>query len=367
MENGEWKRGRADVSKRGVLFFHFPIYILYLGLSGCLGPHPAPQWVYFPPPPDPPRVVHLVSFNSLHEVVPPRESWVSLFRGMAAGPRVGTPMGLAWRGETLYICDTSVNYVHAWNLASGTSRSIGANGELKKPVAVAVDEHGTMFVADTVRGEVIAFDPAGGEIKRYQPPHPTEYRPAAVAVSGDTLYVADMTSHAIDAYSIQTGQLIRSIGEHGSSTNRAFYPSGLAVDAAGQVFVSFMMNARVQVFNSDGRLTRTFASPGNRYGSLGTPKDIAVGPDGVSFVADAQCGCIHLFDPEGRVLLVIGGHRDEPGGTPLPNGMAIATLLPEKLLDLVPVGFKVHYYVWVSNTTGQQRLALFAVGTTEPL
>ena len=57
-------------------------------------------------------------------------------------------MGLAWRGETLYICDTSVDYVHAWNLASGTARRIGANGELKKPVAVAVDEHGTVFVAD---------------------------------------------------------------------------------------------------------------------------------------------------------------------------------------------------------------------------
>ena len=99
---------------------------------------------------------------------------------------------------------------------------------------------------------------------------------------------------------------------------------------------------------------------------MGTPKDIAVGPDGISFVADAQFGCVHLFDPEGRVLLVIGGPRDEPGGTPLPNGMAIATLLPEKLLDLVPVGFKARYYVWVSNTTGQKRLALFAVGTTEP-
>ncbi len=275
-------------------------------------------------------------------------------------------MGLAWRGETLYICDTNVNYVHAWNLASSATRRIGAGGELKKPVAVAVDEHGRVFVADTVRGEVIAFDPSGSEIRRFQPPHATEYRPVAVAVSGSALSVADMTSHSIDVYSIPTGRVIRSIGERGSSSSSDSYPSGVSLDAAGQVYVSFMMNARVQVFDTDGRLARTIGMPGNRYGSLGTPKDIAVGPDGVSFVADAQFGCIHLFDPDGRVLLVIGGPRDEPGGTPLPNGMAIATLLPEKLLDLVPVGFKARYYVWVSNTTGQKRLALFAVGTTEP-
>lgn len=367
MKNGEWKRRRAHVPNCRVLFFfHFPFYILLLGLSACVGPRPASQCVYFPAPPDPPRVVHLVSFNSLHELVPPRESWVGLFRGAAAGPLVGTPMRLAWRGETLYICDTNVNYVHAWNLASGTARRIGADGELKKPVAVAVDELGTVFVADTIRGEVVAFEHSGSEIRRFRPPKATAYRPVAVAVAGGALYVADMANHSVDVYSTQTGRWLRSVGGRGSSTGKTYYPSGISIDAAGQTYVADMMNARVQVFDRSGQFTRTFGSPGKRYGSLGTPKDVAVGPDGVSFVADAQFGCIHLFDPDGRVLMVIGGPRDEPGGTPLPNGMAIATLLPETLLNLVPDGFKARYYVWVSNTTGQKRLALFAVGTAEP-
>ena len=188
-----------------------------------------------------------------------------------------------------------------------------------------------------------------GEIRRFQPPKSTSYRPVAVAVVDGSLYVADMANHAVDVYSTQTGRMLRSVGGRGSSTARTYYPSGLSVDAAGQTYVADMMNARVQVFDADGRFTRTFGTPGNRYGSLGTPKDIAVGPDGVSFVADAQFGCIHLFDPHGRVLMVIGGPRNEPGGTPLPNGMAIATLLPEKLLDLVPDGFKACYYVCWSS------------------
>ena len=367
MENEEGKRRGAHVSNCGVRFFHFPFYILLLGLSSCLGPRTAPQWVYFPAPPDPPRVVHLVSFNGLHELVPPRESWVGLFRGAAAGPLVGTPMGLAWRGETLYICDTNVNYVHAWNLASGATRRIGADGELTKPVAVAVDEHGTVFVADTIRGEVVAFEQSGSEIRRFRPPKTTNYRPVAVAVARGALYVADMANHSVDVYSTETGRWLRFMGGRGSSRGRTYYPAGISVDAAGQTFVADMMNARVQVFDSSGHFSRAFGSPGNRYGSLGTPKDIAVGPDGISFVADAQFGCVHLFDPDGRVLMVIGGPRDEPGGTPLPNGIAIAAQLPEKLLDLVPDGFETRYYVWVSNTTGQKRLALFAVGSGAPL
>ncbi len=366
MKNGEWKRRRAHVSNCGVLSFHFPFYILLLGLSACLSPRPASQWVYFPSPPDPPRVVHLISFNSLHELVPPQESWVSLFRGAAAGPLVGTPMGLAWRGETLYICDTNVNYVHAWNLASGATRRIGADGELKKPVAVAVDEHGTVFVADTIRGEVVAFEQSGTEIRRFHPPLPTEYRPAAVATTAGALYVADMANHSVDVYSTETGRWLRSLGGRGSSTGKTYYPSGISVDAAGQTYVADMMNARVQVFDINGRFARAFGAAGNRYGSLGTPKDIAVGPDGISFVADAQFGCVHLFDPDGRLLLVLGGPRDEPGGTPLPNSIAVASLLPKSLRDLVPKGFQPRYYIWVSNTTGRKRLALFAVGSSEP-
>ena len=149
-----------------------------------------------------------------------------------------------------------------------------------------------------------------------------------------------MANHSVDVYSTQTGRWLRSVGGRGSSTGKTYYPSGISIDAAGHTYVADMMNARVQVFDRSGQFTRTFGSPGKRYGSLGTPKDVAVGPDGVSFVADAQFGCIHLFDPDGRVLMVIGGPRDEPGGTPLPEGMATATLIPEKLLDLVPHGFK---------------------------
>ncbi len=333
---------------------------------GCNSPQGKPQWVYFPPPPDAPRVVHLLSFNRLHELVPPQASWVDFFRGIATSPWVGTPMGIAYHDDSLYICDTHANCVHAWNLATGSAKRIGAGGDLKKPVAVAVDDSGTVFVADTIRGEVVGFDPASQEIRRFRPGDRSNYRPVAVAVSKTDLYVADIVNHRVDIYSTETGKLSKSLGRPGSREGDFYYPSGVAVGPGGRIYVADMMNARVQVFDEKGNFLHSIGAPGNHYGNLGKPRDVAVAHDGTVFVADAEFGYVHLFDAQGRLLLVVGGPRDRPGGTPLPNGIAIATLVPRKLQELAPGGFIPRYYVFVSNTTGRKRLALFAVGSPEP-
>ena len=112
----------------------------------------------------------------------------------------------------------------------------------------------------------------------------------------------------------------------------------------------------------DGTVGRSLGRPGNHYGDLGKPKALALAPTGDILVADAEFGVVHLFDQQGRLLLVLGGRRDAPGGTPLPNGMAIAKVVPKRLQKLLPPGFQARYYLFVCNGTGRKRLALFAVG-----
>ena len=53
--------------------------------------------------------------------------------------------------------------------------------ELMKPVAVAVDESQTVYVADTLKGEVLAFDRAGQVSRRFKPAGRSNYRPVSVA------------------------------------------------------------------------------------------------------------------------------------------------------------------------------------------
>ncbi|MCH7807921.1 MAG: hypothetical protein IIB60_01745, partial [Planctomycetes bacterium] len=169
---------------------------------GCAGRTPRAEAVYFPTDSNSPRVVHLISFNSLHDVVNRRAGFVEFVRGGPVSPYVATPAGIAYRSGHLYICDTGTGALHDWDLSTGRAKRLGLSGEtvLVKPVDVAIDDASVLYVADTGRGEVVAFDATGKATRRLRPPDREEYRPVAVAVHGSTLYVADIAAHRIDRF-----------------------------------------------------------------------------------------------------------------------------------------------------------------------
>jgi DNA-binding beta-propeller fold protein YncE len=323
-----------------------------------------PDPVYFPPPPATPHAVHLKSFNSLADLVPPKVSWVDIIRGGAVSPHVETPTGIAFAGDSLYVCDTGNGTVHCWNLATGEARRLGAHGDvqLTTPVDVAVGMAGEVYVADSGRGEVVAFDRSGACTRQFQPEGREGYRPVAVAVHDSRIYTADLASHQVDVFSTAHATAVGAFGQVGSESGTFYYPVGLASDAAGNVLVSDMMNARVQVFGSGHVHVRSIGQPGDRYGDLGKPKGVAVGPDGTIFIADADFARVHLFNSQGQLLMLLGQEGSGPGGTPMPSGLATATTLPERLRAMVPDDFRADYFLFVTNTTGPKRISLYAIG-----
>ena len=345
---------------RVTLGFAIPLW----WIGGCASASIQSEPVYFPRKPDTPRVVHLKSFNRLDELVLIRAGFLDRLRGRIGSSRVGTPAGMAFRNDTLYICDTDDNVVHVWNLASGRASRIGDHGPvtLSKPVSVAVDDAGTLFVADTGRGEVVAYPGEADARRTFRGNDRESYRPVAAAVRDGRLYVADIAAHSVDAFSIDDGRWIESIGGVGTSPGRFYFPMGVGFDQKGRLLVSDMMNARVQRFDVNAAPEISFGSPGNRLGNLGKPRHVAVGPDEILFVADAEFAHVHLFDEQGRLLMLLGGPHDRAGGTPMPVGLAVAQALPDAIAALVPQDFHARYFVFVSNSVGAKRLSLFAVG-----
>ncbi len=336
-------------------------------VGGCAAPRGTIDPVYFPPPPSAPRAVHLLSFNSLDALVPLRPSFAQMIRGAPVAPYVDRPAGLAYRDGHLYICDTGLGVVHDWNLATGEATRIGRRSAtiLAEPVAVAVGSDATVYVADTERHEVVAFDPGGRSIGRFAPPGDEPYRPTAVAIDGSKLYVTDIARHRIHVFDCKHGGYVTSMGRVGSALGQVYFPMGVAACPDGGLYVSDMMNARVQHFDAEHRGTRTMGQPGNRYGDMGKPRHLAVGPDEVIFVADAEFAHVHLFDREGRLLMLLGGPDDRPGGTPMPVGVAVAETLPANITAVVPGGFEAAYFLFVANSTGSRRIGLFAIGVAQ--
>ena len=78
--------------------------------------------------------------------------------------------------------------------------------------------------------------------------------------------------------------------------------SGIAMDAAGAVYVSDIADARVWVFGPDGRSLRSIGRKGRGPGEFESPTGLGIGPDGTLYVRDVVRVSLFGADPETRRL-----------------------------------------------------------------
>lgn len=152
--------------------------------------------------------------------------------------------------------------------------------------------------------------------------------PTGVAVDAEgNIYISDMFNNRIrkvtrDGY-IQT---IAGTGEKGyggdggpASAAKLAHPMGLAVDEHGNVYVADRENNRVRQITPEGTI-RTVIGGGRRGPrgdgpalsiKLNFPHGVAVGGDGILYVADTFNHCVRRLDPDGIVRSVAGTGKQE--------------------------------------------------------
>jgi DNA-binding beta-propeller fold protein YncE len=90
-------------------------------------------------------------------------------------------------------------------------------------------------------------------------------------------------------------------------------PTGVAVDADGNLYVCDTLNNRVEIFDADGRFIKTFGKSGDGPGYFARPKGIAIDADGNIWVADGLQDRVQVFNQENQLLITFGGHGLLPG------------------------------------------------------
>ena len=78
--------------------------------------------------------------------------------------------------------------------------------------------------------------------------------------------------------------------------------SGVAMDASGNVYVSDLADARVWVFDADGKSVRSIGRKGRGPGEFASPTGIGIGPDGKLYVRDVAHVSRFGADPETKRL-----------------------------------------------------------------
>ncbi|MDP2897068.1 MAG: hypothetical protein Q8Q12_11005 [bacterium] len=131
--------------------------------------------------------------------------------------------------------------------------------------------------------------------------------PSGVAVdSAGNVFVSDRGSHRIVKLST-SGEAVSGWGSYGKQDGKMNKPEDLAVDAAGKVFVCDCLNNRIQKFDASGK----FLAKWGTYGfetppEFGFPQGVAVDAKRNVYVADTGNHQLKVFDNSGKPLKVWG-------------------------------------------------------------
>jgi sugar lactone lactonase YvrE len=256
-------------------------------------------------------------------------------------------VGPALRADIIYISDAtaSAGAVYASKGSSTTTFASGlCSGSLGHcfPLGLALDSAGDLFVADGSAGDVFEFSPSG--VKTVAASGLTEPFGLAFNQSG-TLFIADdesgsiyqLTSSGLSVYgqelAFPTGIAVDGagnvyvsvLGAPTSSTSGVIYkytsqgqrtvfasgldrPGGLAFNSAGDLFEADFGSGRILEFTPAGAKS-TFAS------GLNTPVDVAFDSQGNLYATDPGSNSVFEFTP--------GGSRSLFATEPLPTFLAI--------------------------------------------
>ncbi|ROR34307.1 6-bladed beta-propeller [Inmirania thermothiophila] len=306
-------------------------------LAACAAPGPREADtgpLYFPAPPELPRFVHAATLRSNRSVEPETEEERLRRRlGGAADPVVTMvkPYDVAAHGGRVYVTDTLAARVHVFDAARRRYFQFGyrLEGKLAKPLGIAVDGRGFVYVVDGRQRRVVVYDGLGLYVRALKSDELV--RPSGVAVNADgsRIYVVDTGGIDSDHHGVAVfdaeGRLLRFIGGRGREPGRFNLPVDAAVGPGGALHVLDAGNFRVQVLDPEGRFLRAFGEVGDGPGQLARPRGIAVDDEGLIYVSDGSFANVQVFDPEGRLLLPLGRKAVEDGRArlALPSGLAV--------------------------------------------
>jgi DNA-binding beta-propeller fold protein YncE len=234
-----------------------------------------------------------------------------------------TPYAICDDGRgRLLVTDTNAGVVHAMDVDRGSSRRWRPEGGLSQPVGIAADDEGRVYVSDSAAGTIVVLDANGNEVGRLGEGH--LIRPCGLAFDATTreLYVADAGWHKLIVLDL-AGQVLRSVGGRGTEPGQFNYPTNVAIDSTGRVYVSDTLNFRVQVLSPELAPVGVIGSKGDLPGYFSQPKGIALDSEDHLYVVDSHFESVQIFGADGRLLLTFGREGREPGEFWLPSGIYI--------------------------------------------
>jgi DNA-binding beta-propeller fold protein YncE len=317
-------------------------------LGGCAAREQGLPRIFWPPPPDQPRMEWIGVYASQDDFPKtPGEKRAEALLGKPPLAVFKSPYGIVADGRgTVYVSDMHDRNLRVYDFNNRTVNYFSKEPIFDSPRGLALDGEGNLYVVDLKAHKVFVFAPGktplrvfGAEILK---------APLFIALNQrlGRVYVSDPGRHKIAVFDLQGNHLF-DIGEVGEKPGQFYSPQGLAIDREDRLFVADTLNARIQVLDADGNFIRMFGERGDQPHQFESPKDLAFDSEGNLWVADNRRPSIYTYTPDGAFLLVTGGAERSTHKMAFSNPVAIFIDANDRLYvtDLLNKRFSVWQYL----------------------
>jgi DNA-binding beta-propeller fold protein YncE len=209
----------------------------------------------------------------------------------------------------------------------------GGGGKLNFPQGIALDDQGRIYVVDSNNGRVAVFDDAGRLLHSFGEVGGTPgsfFSPRGISLLPDgTICVADYRNHRIQLLdsSGNCRQTIGSLGDDpaelpvGSQRIHLRLPTAVAYnEKLRRFYIVDSKHGRVRVVSRDGGFLFDFGSSTDGNIKLNLPEGIALDNKGNVYVADTMNHRVQVFDSEGKYSRTIAQEIERPTSLAIDSG-----------------------------------------------
>jgi uncharacterized repeat protein (TIGR03803 family) len=282
---------------------------------------------------------------------------------LSAGVSGTGPLSFQWQLDGTNLPTSIVTVAGDGVVGSSGDFGLATNASLDFPLGVALDALGNLYIADYYNNRIrevgtngIITTVAGNGTNGYSGDGGVATNASldfynGVAVDGlKNLYIADYFNHRIRE--VGTNGIITTVagggtnglGDGGAATNAELSaPSGVVVDASGNLFIADTGNNRIREVGTNGIITTVAGGGTNGLGDGGAatnaelfyPFAVAVDPSGNLFIADGSNYRIREVGTNGIITTVAGngtnGYSGDDGAATnaslaSPGGVAVDAL-----------------------------------------
>jgi ABC-type Fe3+ transport system permease subunit/DNA-binding beta-propeller fold protein YncE len=196
-----------------------------------------------------------------------------------------------------------------------------------KPVGLSFGPDGNLWVPDTHYSRIMVYSPKGELLKQFgsfgQGPGQFVYPSDIAFDSKGRIFVSEFGDHDRVQVFDQNQKYLFEFGHFGDGDGEFSRPQSMVIDGA-TLYITDACNHRINVWTTDGRFVRNMGRIGSGLGEFRFPYGLDIDSKGRLVVCEFGNNRVQLIDKEtGKGLATWGSGGREPGQLAYPWGVAV--------------------------------------------